>query len=138
MTTAVLHPFLQAAERDLALFNVAHLAASHVRWWVLMLVRIAVYPVFLILAQFVPFIFERHLTLLIPRLPDVQASEDLALVKDALTLYHESLKAYSTFCIFRRKAAEMLEGIDEQLDSLEFISRNKEFLDGAIAHIERP
>jgi len=137
MATAVLHPFLEAAERDLALFNVAQLAASHVRWWVLMVVRVVVFPVFLVLAQFVPFIFERHLALLIPRLPDVRGADDLALVKDALMLYHESLKAYAAFCLFRRKASDMLDDIDEQLDSLEFIASNRQFLDGALAHIER-
>lgn len=137
MTTAVLHPFLQAAERDLALFNVSQLAVLHVRWWLVRLLRVVVYPIFLVLAQFVPFIFRQHLALLIPRLPDISAPADLAFAKDALLLYHESMKAYGRFCVFRRLARDVLDEIDEQLDSLEFVTSNKEFLDKAVADIQQ-
>jgi hypothetical protein len=137
MTAAALHPFVAAMERDWPLFNVAQVAASQMRGSVLFLLRVLLFLPIVILAQFVPFIFRRHLALLIPRLPDVHNPADLAWVKDALVLYYESIKAYSPFCVFRGQMREMLDEVDEQLDSLEFAASHKEFLDKATAQIEQ-
>lgn len=137
MTAAALHPFVQAVQRDWPLFNVAQLAASKMHSGLVLVLRILAFFPFLLLAQVVPFIFRRHLALLIPGLPNVQSPGDLAWVKDALVLYHESLKAYSRFSVFRAQANEMLEEIDEHLDSLEFITSHKDFLDRATAQIEQ-
>lgn len=137
MTAAALHPFVQAVERDWPLFNVAQLAAARMHGVLVVVLRIFLFVPFVLLAQFVPFIFRRHLALLIPSLPDVHSPADLAWVKDALVLYHESLRAYSRFSAFRREANDMLEEIDEQIDSLEFIAGHRDFLDKATAQIER-
>lgn len=137
MTAAALNPFIEAAERDFALFQVAQLAGTRIRWWVGLILRAVVFPFFVVLAQFVPFIYSRHIALLVPLLPDVQSPRDLAFAKDALTLYHVSLKEYSRFCLFQRRAEATLDEIEEQLDSLEFVTANKEFLDRAVAQIER-
>lgn len=137
MTTAVLDPFFQAAERDLALFNVAQLAKAHVRWWLGVILSVLVYPIFVVIAQFVPFVFRRHLALLTPHLPEVRSANDLAVARDALLLYHECLKLYARYCFFSKDADEVLDDIGEHLDSLEFVTGNKEFLDKAVAQIEQ-
>lgn len=136
MTTAALHPFIEAAERDSQLFGVAQLVDSHVRWWFGLLLRVLGFPLFLVAAQAAPFVFRRHLALVLPQLPNVTDRTDLAWVRDALTLYHESLKAYAPFCLFRRTARELLEEIDEHLDSLEFVAANDDFLRETVAKIE--
>lgn len=137
MTTAALHPFIEAAERDAALFNVAQLAASRVRWWLGTMLRVVAFPVFLLLAQFAPFIIRQHVALVVPHLPNVTDRKDLAWVKDALALYHDALKAYAPFCLFRQVSASVLEEIDEQLDSLEFVAAHDNFLQETVAQIER-
>jgi hypothetical protein len=138
MTAAALHPFLEAAERDFALFNVAQLAASHVRWWLVLLLWVILFPIAILpLAQVVPFLFRRHVALAIPHLPNIDNPADLAWVKDVLTLYHESLKVYARFSLFRRQAQDVLDELDEELDSLEFVTTHKDFLDKAVAQIEQ-
>lgn len=136
MTTTALHPFIEAAERDAALFNVAQLAASRVRWWLGTALQVVAFPVFLLLAQFAPFMIRRHVALVVPHLPNVTNRADLAWVKDALTLYHEAMVAYAPFCLFRREAASVLEELDEQLDSLEFVAAHDAFLQETVAQID--
>jgi len=137
MTSAVLHPFIDAVERDWPLFNVAQVAAAQMRGWLLFVLRVLLFVRIVVLAQFVPFVFRRHLALLIPSLPNVHSPADLAWVRDALVLYHESLKAYARFCLFRSQINEMLDEVDEHLDSLEFVASHKDFLDKATAQIEQ-
>jgi hypothetical protein len=137
MTTAALQPFVQAVARDWPLFNFAQAAAVQMRSGVVLMLRVLLFAPFLVVAQFVPFIFRRHLRLLMPLLPDVKSEADLAWVKDVLVICYESLKAYNYFCVFRPQMRAMLDQVDEHLDSLEFIAPNREFLESAVARIER-
>lgn len=137
MTTAVLGPFAAAAERDFAFFNVAQIARSQLRWSFRLLMLVFVAVPFFVCAQVVPFVYRRHLALLVPQLPHIQSEVDFAFVKDALTLYYFSLREYARYCLFKRQALDLLDEIEEQLDSIEFVSANKQFLDSAVAQIHR-
>ncbi len=137
MSTTILHPFAQLAERDTALFNVAQIAASHARWWLAWVLLVILFPFFLLFAQFVPFVFRTHLATLFPLLPRVTDRNDLAWVKDVLILYCETIKVYKPFCFFRRQADDLIDEIDEHLDSLEFVAANDQYLQGAVAQIEQ-
>ncbi|OGI39020.1 MAG: hypothetical protein A2140_07930 [Candidatus Muproteobacteria bacterium RBG_16_62_13] len=137
MSTTILHPFAQAAERDAALFNVAQIAASNARWWLAWVLLVVMLPFILVLAQTVPFVFRPHLAILFPLLPRVTSRVELAWAKDILTLYCETLKIYKPFCLFRRQTNELIDEIEEHLDSLEFVAANEQFLQGAVAKIEQ-
>ncbi len=135
--TFALREFSQYAEHDAAMFNVAQTVATRLRGLVWIILRVILFVPFLVFAQVTPFMFRRHLALILPHLPDVTDPKDLAWLKDAFTLYYVTLEEYRPYCLFRRTTRELLDELDEQIDSLEFVTTHAEFLRETIDHIEQ-
>lgn len=132
-----LREFSQRAEHDAAFFNVSQTINSGLRGLVWILLRVVLFVPFVAFAQVTPFVFRRHLALILPHLPEVTDPQDLAWLKDAFTLYHETLKGYQPYCLFRHTTRETLDELDEQIDSLEFVITNAAFLRETLDQIEQ-
>ena len=135
--TLALREFSQRAEQDAAFFNVSQTINSGLRGIVWSVVRVLMLIPFLIFAQVAPFALRRHVALILPHLPEVTDPHDLAWVKDVFTLYYETLKGYQPYCLFRPTTRDLLDKLDEQIDSLEFVIDNAAFLRETLDQIEQ-
>ena len=133
--TIAMQSFIATAEQDNVLFGVANVARSHVRTWLWLLVAIFVYPVFLIIGQLAPFVMRKHLDAIKPYLPSVTDRATLAWLKDAFTLYYMALKGYRHVSLFRGRLDALLEDLDEEIDSLEFVLVQEKLLQETVAEI---
>lgn len=136
--TASFDQFTELAEQDGKVF-VALLQASKdiASWWLRIFLLIFLSVPFLILAQFVPFIYRKHLSVIFSALPYIMERESLSWLKDAFMLYYYSLKGYRPFCLFRGSIDTLIDELDEQIDSLSFSLENQNFLQSAIGAIEK-
>lgn len=133
--TIAMKSFIATAEQDNVFFGVVQVIRSQVRSWLWFLVAVFVYPVFVVIAQVAPFIIRNHLDAIKPYLPAVTDRPSLAWLKDAFTLYHMALKGYRYVCLFRGRLDALLDDLDEEIDSLEFVLGQEKFLQETVAEI---
>ena len=133
--TIAMQSFIATAEQDNVLFGVVQSTRTQVRSWLWLLAAIFLYPLCLFFAQLAPFIFRKHLDAIKPYLPAVTDRATLAWLKDAFTLYHVALKGYRNISLFRGRLDALLEDLDEEIDSLEFVLQQDKFLQETVAEI---
>ena len=127
--------FIATAEQDNVLFGVVQSTRTQVRSWLWLLAAIFLYPLFLVFGQLAPFVFRKHLDAIKPYLPAVTDRSSLSWLKDAFTLYHMALKGYRHVCLFRGHLDALLDDLDEEIDSLEFVLGQEKFLQETVAEI---
>jgi len=94
-------------------------------------------PILFIFAQVAPILFENHLDKIIPYLPYIDNFNVLSMIKDIFAIYLYTLKGYRRLCIFtRNKLDNLIEELDEHIDSLEYVIENHEVLSAAVDKIE--
>ena len=94
-------------------------------------------PFLFIFAQVAPILFKNHLNKIIPYLPYIDDFNVLSVIKDIFAIYFYALKDYRPFCIFtRNKLDDLVDELDEHIDSLEYVIKNHEFLSAAVDKIE--
>jgi len=134
--TIALNEFTNFAEQDSRLFfGVQQAAQAHVRGLLVVLAWL-LYPIFFILAQVAPFALKSHVEKILPVLPYIEDAKTLAWLRNAFLLYHEALKAYEPHSFFRRRMRSLIDELDEQIDSLTFVSENQQYLEQALRDIE--
>lgn len=94
------------------------------------------FPLALIVAQFVPVIFGRHIKLILPHLPYIKDTKTLLWIKDIFLLYYYSLKEYRRLCLFKKGINSLIDEVDEQIDSIEFFLNNRQQLQNVIESIK--
>ena len=127
--------FIATAEQDNRFFGMVQVARSKAQGWLWSLVAKIVYPLFVLVAQFAPFVIRKHLDAITPYLPAVTDRATLEWLKDAFTLYHMALKDYRSVCLFRGRLDALLDDLDEEIDSLEFVLGHDKFLQETVAEI---
>ena len=94
-------------------------------------------PLLFTFAQVAPILFKNHLDKIIPYLPDIDDFNVLSVIKDIFAIYFYALKDYRPFCIFtRNKLDDLVDELDEHIDSLEYVLKNHELLSTAVDKIE--
>jgi len=94
-------------------------------------------PTLFIFAQITPILFKNHLDKIIPHLPNIDDFNILSIIKDIFTIYYYALKGYRPVCIFTRNTLdELIDELDEHIDSLEYAIKNHEFLSTSVDKIE--
>lgn len=133
MNTATFDQFVDYAREDTQLLNTAFNATKkYADKWVYFIVKAVLFLPVLIFAQITPFVFRKHISVIIPLLPYIQDREALLWIKDAFTLYYHSLKGYKPFCLFRGSINDLIDELDEHLDSISFVIENGPALRQAI------
>jgi hypothetical protein len=128
--------FTRLAARDSQAFSVVQITESAPNWLLRLLIAPA-YLFFFIYAQFAPFIFRKHLEVIFPALPYIKERESLYWLRDTFRLYYHTLKFYRSASLFRPQVDEILDRLDEEIDSLNFALQNEPFLKQVIETIEQ-
>jgi hypothetical protein len=128
--------FMSLTREDLPFFSTLEAAQSIVRRSAVFVLLIPLFPVVVLFAQVVPFIFRRHLNVILPALPFIQSREDLTNLKTAFTLYFWALKGYRPFCLLRRQVDILLEDLDDEIDSIDLVIERGEELRGMVSEIQ--
>ncbi len=89
-----------------------------------------------ILAQFVPFIFKKHLSVILPALPYLKDRKSITMLRDIFSLYYYAMKGYRPVSLFKGKIDAIIDDLDEQLDSISFALEHEAFLAGEAGKIE--
>ena len=125
MNTATFDQFVDYAREDTQFFNATFQVTKKITdRWVYFIARVVLFVPVLIFAQITPFVFRRHIKVIVPLLPYIQDQKALLWIKDAFTLYYHSLKGYRPFCLFRRSINDLIDELDEHLDSISFVIEN--------------
>lgn len=94
-------------------------------------------PTLFIFAQVAPILFKNHLDKIIPHLPYIDDFNVLSVIKDIFAIYFYALKSYRPFCVFtRNKLDDLVDELDEHIDSLEYVVKKHELLSTAVDKIE--
>lgn len=142
-TAATFNEFVRLAEQDSKFFAAMLQAMKSLKgslwtWWLRWVLLVFLAPFLWLIAQLVPILFKQHLQIVFPILPYLKERESLILLKDVFLLYHEVLKGYRELAIVGRKRFDFLiEDLDEQIDSIEFVLENQPFLENALSHLPR-
>lgn len=94
------------------------------------------FPIALIFAQIVPFVFYKHINIIVLALPFIKDEKLLKWIKDVFLLYYYTVKEYKKFCLFRKRISRLIEDIEEHIDSLEFALNNWNEMHNVIKTIE--
>ena len=95
-----------------------------------------IFIVYVILAQFLPFIFKKHLSVILPALPYLKDRKSISMLRDIFSLYYYAMKGYRPVSLFKGKIDAIIDELDEQLDSISFALENEAFLAGEVEKIE--
>lgn len=91
----------------------------------------------LILAQLYPISMRKTLREVGPLLPDVQDTAALETLRDALLLALGAGRFYSRVCLLQRKMNDVLDEIEEHIDSLNLVLESPEALQALLDEGER-
>lgn len=127
--------FEQLARRDTAYLSLAQSVRGYAMLWLKILVVISMGWLFLLIAQFVPRIFRKHLNYIYPALPYIQDKKSLEWLKDTFQLYYFSLKGYRSVALNKKSFDIMMEELDEHIDSLSYVLENHEMINGELKEL---
>lgn len=132
---ATFNEFMGLAQQDMsfAMVQSAKSVGKGVAWLV---VAPFIFIVYAILAQFVPFIFKKHLSVILPALPYLKDRKSIAALRDIFSLYYYAMKGYRPASLFRGKIDAIIDELDEQIDSISFVLEHEAFIAGEVGKIE--
>jgi hypothetical protein len=132
---ATFNEFMGLAQQDMsfAFFQSAKSIGKGIAWAIAAPFILLPYA---ILAQFVPFIFKKHLSIILPALPYLKDKKSISMLKDVFSLYYFAMKGYRPACLFRGKIDAIIDELDEQIDSISFALEHEAFLAGEAVKIE--
>jgi hypothetical protein len=132
---ASFNQFMGLAQQDMsfAMIQSAKTVGKGVAWLVAFPFIFVAYA---ILAQFVPFIFKKHLSVILPALPYLKDKKSISMLRDIFSLYYYAMKGYRPVSLFKGKIDAIIDELDEQIDSISFALENETFLAGEVSKIE--
>lgn len=130
-----LNQFEQLAVRDTAYLSMVQSVRGQAMILVKVLVTITLGPIVVLIAQFVPYIFKKHLQLIYPALPFINERKSLEWLRDTFQLYYFALKGYRTVAINRGGFDVLMEELDEHIDSISYVLGNYETINEQLKKI---
>ncbi len=132
---ATFNEFMGLAQQDMsyAMYQSAKSVGKGAAW---LIATPFVFIAYAILAQFVPFIFKKHLEVILPALPYLKDRKSITMLKDIFSLYYFAMKGYRPASLFKGRIDAIIDELDEQIDSISFALEHEAFFIGEIAKIE--
>lgn len=102
---ATFNEFMGLAQQDMsfAMIQSAKTVGKGVAWLVAAPFFLIAYA---ILAQFVPFIFRKHLSVILPALPYLKDRKSIIMLRDIFSLYYYAMKGYRPASLSREKSTQ--------------------------------